>query len=38
MSDIMPEGENIRKAIRWISALREEKKDLSLFALIGEAC
>jgi len=37
MSTIMPEGENIRNAIKWISANLEEKKGESLTKLIEKA-
>lgn len=33
----MPEGEDLKKAIRWISARREEMPDQPLQRLIGEA-
>ncbi|MDA8088242.1 MAG: hypothetical protein M0Z75_16285 [Nitrospiraceae bacterium] len=35
--DIQPEGEQIRKAIRWVSAMREENPKATLFALLQEA-
>lgn len=37
MSAIMPEGEDLRRAIKWISANREGKPDASLRKLIDEA-
>lgn len=37
MATVMPEGEAIRKAVKWISAKREEKPDCSLNKLIDEA-
>jgi hypothetical protein len=35
---ILPEGEQLRKAIRWISEERQERKDANLAKLINEAC
>jgi hypothetical protein len=35
---ILPEGEQLRRAVRWISEMREERRDTSLSALINEAC
>jgi len=35
---ILPEGEQLRKAVRWISEMREERKDANLAKLISEAC
>jgi len=35
---ILPEGEQLRKAVRWISEMREEIKDANLSTLISEAC
>ncbi len=38
MPTIMPEGENLRKAIKWISAMREEQKQpVPLAKLVEEA-
>ncbi len=37
MATVMPEGEAIRKAVKWIAAKREEKQDVSLNKLIDEA-
>jgi hypothetical protein len=37
MSSIMPEGVAIRKAVQWISKMREEG-NASLATLIDEAC
>jgi len=37
MTTIMPEGEAIRKAVKWISDKREEKPGSSLHELINEA-
>ena len=35
---ILPEGEQLRKAVRWISEERQERKDANLAKLIDEAC
>ncbi len=35
---ILPEGEQLRKAVRWISEERQERKDENLAKLINEAC
>jgi hypothetical protein len=35
---ILPEGEQLRRAVRWISDERQEKKDANLAKLIDEAC
>jgi hypothetical protein len=35
---ILPEGEQLRRAVRWISEERQEKKDANLAKLIDEAC
>jgi hypothetical protein len=35
---ILPEGEQLRRAVRWISEMREERQDASLPKLINEAC
>ncbi len=35
---ILPEGEQLRNAVRWISEMRQERKDANLSKLIGEAC
>lgn len=35
---ILPEGEQLRKAVRWISEERQERKDVNLAKLINEAC
>jgi hypothetical protein len=37
MPNIMPEGENIKKAIKWISASLEEKDNQPLPVLIEKA-
>ncbi len=37
-SDVMPEGEDIRKAVRWVSGRRIEKKDIPLHVLLEQAC
>lgn len=38
MKDIQPEGEQFRKAIKWVSAMRSEDPSASLGKLIEEAC
>jgi hypothetical protein len=35
---ILPEGEQMRKAVKWISDYRIENPETSLFTLIDEAC
>jgi hypothetical protein len=35
--DILPEGEQLRKAIKWISEERVDNPGASLFKLIGDA-
>jgi hypothetical protein len=35
---ILPEGEQLRRAVRWISEERQEKKDANIAKLIDEAC
>jgi hypothetical protein len=35
---ILPEGEQLRKAIKWISDERLDNPEASLAKLIGEAC
>ena len=37
MATVMPEGEDLRKAIKWISLGREENPDKPLIKLIDEA-
>lgn len=38
MATIQPKGENIRRAVKWISEQREENPDKGLGRLIQEAC
>ena len=38
MTSIMPEGMGVRKAIQWISQMREEGGKKSLATLIDQAC
>ncbi len=38
MTTIMPEGASLRKAIQWISKVREEGGKASLMSLIDQAC
>ena len=35
---ILPQGEQLRKAVKWISDERLEKPEASLFKLIENAC
>jgi hypothetical protein len=35
---ILPEGEQLRRAVKWISDERSENPETSLSALIGKAC
>jgi len=35
---ILPEGEQLRKAVKWISDTRADNPGVSLFKLINEAC
>jgi hypothetical protein len=35
---ILPEGEQLRKAIKWISDERQDNPGAALFALIEKAC
>jgi hypothetical protein len=35
---IPPEGENVRKAVRWISAERQDHPERPLAGLIDKAC
>ncbi len=37
MASMMPEGEEIRKAIKWISEMRESQPDRKLSKLVEEA-
>jgi hypothetical protein len=38
MTPIMPEGAAVRKAVQWISKMREEGGKTSLVSLIEQAC
>jgi len=38
MSSIIPEGTAVRKAVQWISQMREEGGETSLATLIEKAC
>jgi hypothetical protein len=38
MMDIQPEGEQFRKAIKWVSDMRSEDPAASLVKLIEQAC
>jgi hypothetical protein len=35
---ILPEGEQLRRAVKWISDERLDNPDVSLTKLIGDAC
>ncbi len=35
---ILPEGEQLRRAVKWISGMRLEHPETDLAKLIGEAC
>ncbi len=35
---ILPEGEQLRKAVKWISDERLDKPEANLLKLIGDAC
>jgi hypothetical protein len=37
MATVMPEGENIQKAIKWISANREDNAASPLYVLVEKA-
>lgn len=38
MTTIMPEGEELRKAVKWISEERQENPDKKMSELIAAAC
>ena len=38
MTPIVPEGTAVRKAIQWVSKMREEGGKASLMSLIDQAC
>jgi hypothetical protein len=38
IEELIPEGEDIRKAVRWVSERRLEQKDISAITLLEEAC
>jgi hypothetical protein len=38
MTTIMPEGEEIRKAAKWISEQRQEDPEMSITQLVEAAC
>ncbi len=35
---ILPEGEQLRKAVKWISDQRAEHSEVALFSLVEQAC
>ena len=38
LMSILPEGEQLRKAVKWISDQRTENPEVALFNLIEKAC
>lgn len=38
MPTVMPEGAAVRKAVQWISKMREENTGMALALLIEQAC
>ncbi len=38
MSTIQPEGEDLRKAIKYLSELKQDEPDLSITALVEQVC
>jgi len=38
MTSIMPEGSAVRKAVQWVSRMREEEGKISLKSLVEQAC
>ena len=38
MSSIIPEGTAVRKAVQWVSQMREEERKVSLKSLVEQAC
>jgi hypothetical protein len=38
MTNVMPEGEDIRQAVKWVSACRGDYPEKNLKKLIEEAC
>ncbi|MFH1076183.1 MAG: hypothetical protein V1753_04985 [Pseudomonadota bacterium] len=38
MTTIMPEGENIRKAVKWISDMKKETPQTPMARFIDDAC
>ncbi|MFZ5569528.1 MAG: hypothetical protein ACOZF0_03930 [Thermodesulfobacteriota bacterium] len=36
--NIIPEGEDIRKAVKWISEMRQDAPGRKISELVGEAC
>lgn len=37
MTTIMPEGQSIRNAVKWVSEKRKENPDISIHKLVDEA-
>ncbi len=38
MSNIQPEGEDLRKAVKYLAELRQDEPDLSITALVERVC
>lgn len=38
MSEIMPQGEALRKAVQWISERKQDQNCPTLYKLVEEAC
>ncbi len=38
MTSIIPEGSAVRKAVQWVSQMREEERKVSLKSLVEQAC
>lgn len=38
MATIQPKGEDLRKAVKWISEVRQDEPDKKISKLIEEAC
>ncbi len=38
MSNIQPEGEDLRKAVKYLAELRQDEPELSITALVEQVC
>ena len=38
MGTVLPEGEDIRQAVKWVSQCKEDQQDKNLKKLVEEAC